>query len=432
MTARRRGWSVRPRGRPCAAAPALSLAAAGRAARMGRGADGATDRVAASRPPGSACRRCARHDREHDTGNVMICEHCALTCTLSGRAAAARWPPRPPPPPRGRARASSTATNATARPPRAGVDADPRARGQRLDRHQRGQQRDRQRVGDAPHPAVGEHPAWHGQAGELEQRNTRPSATRTASHIVSRRPWTAGRRRRGGERRGHAHRRRWRRAPRPAPVRRRAGRGRWPSRWRRRGSPRRARTGSAPAGASRARNAAGAAASRPTARGIGQRVGAERADQGAEVPEHVHAGAGGPESEAVGAVAVVAEAHRGALVDDQLRGHELARAAHAEQGREPQSIEGVARAQQHRGRGSGQRAAARAEHTDQRVLRRAGEHRQREHAGLQHRRPAAVGDGAERERVGAGGHADAGGVAEHARRERGRQGPGSCVHRGQR
>ena len=79
--------------------------------------------------------------------------------------------------------------------------------------------------------------------------------------------------------------------------------------------------------------------------------------------------------------------HRGRLVDHQLGAEQPAQAAQPQQGRQPQAVQRVAGPEQQRAPRGGHGAAAGDHHADQRELGGAGEHQQRQQAGLQHREP---------------------------------------------
>lgn len=125
-------------------------------------------------------------------------------------------------------------------------------------------------------------------------------------------------------------------------------------------------------GASSARKAAGAIASRPNRAGSPS-ASAPTAPSRVPIFQQVKTAM----KVAVNAVLLwMRDRHGGCLVDDAVRGDGSARAVHAEQWRKPQAVERVAGAEEECAANRGKRAATRSQHAHRSELRSAGEGRQ--------------------------------------------------------
>ena len=168
-------------------------------------------------------------------------------------------------------------------------------------------------------------------------------------------------------------------------------------------------------GHSSARNAAPTAASRPNVRGSPRTVPAMAPPKRREVPQHEDRQPGGQEAEPGRGPGGPGHRHGGGLVDDEVGGEQPAPARPLQQRREPQAVERVAGAEQQGRQGPREGSAAGGEDADQGELRGAGEHQQRQGAGLRDREPRRHRDGAERDAVRTGGQAHAQAVADDRR-----------------
>jgi hypothetical protein len=125
-------------------------------------------------------------------------------------------------------------------------------------------------------------------------------------------------------------------------------------------------------------------------RRIGDGAYAERPEQRRQIPQHEDRRAGRPEGERRLAAVASAKRHGGALVDRQVGGEGPPRAPSAQHGCEPQAVEAVSAAHQHRGSRRRQRVPAPGHGTDERELRCAGEHQEGQRDRLEQRGPPAV------------------------------------------
>src|SRR5207249_6492286 len=146
--------------------------------------------------------------------------------------------------------------------------------------------------------------------------------------------------------------------------------------------------------------------------GIRERVGGEGADERPRVPEDEKHDSRRPEREASGEWVVARDGHRGRLVDHEVRGERPAPAANGEERGKPQAVERVARSEQARRQRAGPYAPSRADNPDERELRSAREHEQRQRASLYEGEARGGRYRAEGDRIGAARERDAKGIAK--------------------
>src|SRR5438093_511961 len=143
-----------------------------------------------------------------------------------------------------------------------------------------------------------------------------------------------------------------------------------------------------------------------------ERVGGEGADERPCVPEDEKHDSRRPEREASREWVVARDGHRGRLVDHELRGERPAPAANGEERGKPQAVERVARSEQARRQRAGPYAPSRADNPDERELRSAREHEQRQRASLYEGEARGGRYRAEGDRIGAARERDAKGIAK--------------------
>lgn len=127
----------------------------------------------------------------------------------------------------------------------------------------------------------------------------------------------------------------------------------------------------------------------PPRAGVAEGLGAERAEQCGEVPQHVEAEPGDGEADAGGAARGLGEGDGRGLVDDPLGGERPYRAREGQHLGEAQSVEHVAYAQEEGPGRRRERVAAGRQRAHQGELGGPGEHQEAQRTGLRQAEPAA-------------------------------------------
>jgi len=139
---------------------------------------------------------------------------------------------------------------------------------------------------------------------------------------------------------------------------------------------------------------------------VADRTGADRPDEGRQVPGEEQRDPGDEEGEPCRGRRGLRSRHGGGLIGDDLRRRDPGQPAEPEERGQPQAVEAVTSAEGYRGRHPRQCRTATAENADQRELGRAGEHQQRGGAALQDGQPRGGSGRAERDPADPDGQSD--------------------------